>query len=275
MKPTPTTAAVLALLAAVAARRGESLACAGPDGETTRTRIHTTDAAGEFVVEIEGQRVARATIDGQDVPEDRIRQEDGCASVADAHGATVLEIQIGPDGTLRWKTRKPRVTVGITMGDVDEALAAHLGIAREEAVLVTDVTDAGPAARAGLERFDVLLAVDGRSPATRESLLLAVAAKRPGDELLLEVRRGPERRSIAVPVESERRLDRATADVPILSNLPLIGRLYTRTTDDWLTAAYVDRRAPLVAETSSEAALKAIEDRLARIEALLQGRTPR
>lgn len=52
------------------------------------------------------------------------------------------------------------------------------------------VTPGGPADEAGIEPGDVILSFDGRPMTTAQELVVAVRARAPGDEVVLEVRRG-------------------------------------------------------------------------------------
>ncbi|MFQ5749135.1 MAG: S1C family serine protease [Planctomycetota bacterium] len=94
-----------------------------------------------------------------------------------------------------------KVRIGITMDTVSEALASQLGVARDKTVLITQVFDGMPAAKAGLERFDIVVAVDGKTPATGETIRKALAQKNPGDILKLEVLRKGARLSLEIAVE--------------------------------------------------------------------------
>lgn len=99
-----------------------------------------------------------------------------------------LEIQLATDGA--WTP--PRVVAGLTTRPVTPALAKHLRIDADAALLVADVLADLPAERAGLEPYDVITRIDGSAPVTRERLRDALAARDPGDALPLTVRRGPD-----------------------------------------------------------------------------------
>jgi hypothetical protein len=80
--------------------------------------------------------------------------------------------------------------LGVVPDEVPESLLVHLGI--EGGVLVQDVLEGSPAAKAGLRRHDVITAADGKALKTAEDLRAAVAAKKPGEQMPLAGRRGGE-----------------------------------------------------------------------------------
>jgi len=94
-----------------------------------------------------------------------------------------------------------KVRIGITMDSPSEALASQLGVDREKTVLITQVFDGMPAAKAGLKRFDLVVAVDGKTPATGEAIRQALSGKKAGDILKLEVLRKGARLSLEIAVE--------------------------------------------------------------------------
>jgi hypothetical protein len=55
-----------------------------------------------------------------------------------------------------------------------------------------------PAAKAGVERHDIVLAIGGTSVGSREDLLNLLRERKPGDRVELEVRRGKETRKLSV-----------------------------------------------------------------------------
>jgi putative serine protease PepD len=68
-------------------------------------------------------------------------------------------------------------------------------------VSVQAVIPGGPAERAGLRTGDVIAAIDGQSVDGPEDVSDAVAARRPGDEIEVQVRRDGERRTITVELD--------------------------------------------------------------------------
>ena len=93
---------------------------------------------------------------------------------------------------------------------VDGWLGVYLDPERDEPV-ITEVIPGSPAARAGLEAGDLLLAVDGQPTATRDEFVAAIRAHQAGDRLSLKVRRG-DRESVVV-VKLGERPEAATAPI--------------------------------------------------------------
>ncbi|HKE89621.1 MAG TPA: hypothetical protein VKB45_04730 [Gemmatimonadales bacterium] len=75
-----------------------------------RHRIVTArDAAGAFVLEFDGLRVVRATLDGAPVPAERLVQENGRVVIRGGAGnAGDLNIRLRPDGSFYWRSRAPQ-----------------------------------------------------------------------------------------------------------------------------------------------------------------------
>jgi hypothetical protein len=81
--------------------------------------------------------------------------------------------------------------LGIWVGGISPALRLHLGLRAGQGVLVEDVVPGSLAAELGIERYDVVLTVNGRPVADAEGIRAAVAATPEGESLTAEViRRG-------------------------------------------------------------------------------------
>jgi putative serine protease PepD len=82
-------------------------------------------------------------------------------------------------------------------GEVEHA---YLGVslAGEGNAEIMNVVDGSPADRAGLRVGDVVIEVDGRRITTGDALRSAIAAKQPGAQMRLTVRRGGDEREIEV-----------------------------------------------------------------------------
>lgn len=88
----------------------------------------------------------------------------------------------------------PRAVMGIVLGELDEAQRALLGLGDRKAVLIDDVQEGRPAAGAGLQRFDVIVELDGQDGIDADRLRELLASKEPGDEVRVVVLRGGEKR---------------------------------------------------------------------------------
>jgi len=88
--------------------------------------------------------------------------------------------------------RRGRLTrgyLGVSLQEVTPALARGLGVSAERGVVVGDVAPDSPAARAGLKRGDVILAVDGKPVDDVGRFRNLVAGTAPGTTLKLTVLR--------------------------------------------------------------------------------------
>ena len=81
-----------------------------------------------------------------------------------------------------------RATLGLRLDSagLPELLREHLDIADEQGVLVDNVMVASPAAEAGFEPGDILLAVDGVAMKSVQQLIEEIGAHQPGDIVLIE-----------------------------------------------------------------------------------------
>ncbi|MEZ6235665.1 MAG: PDZ domain-containing protein [Phycisphaerales bacterium] len=95
---------------------------------------------------------------------------------------------------------QPRAMIGIVMGDVPEDTAERLNLTEGSGFRIERVIEGLPAAEAGLEEGVVVVAIDGRSPATTMLLREIMGGKEPGDILTLQVVNAEGRRR---PVEIE------------------------------------------------------------------------
>ena len=100
------------------------------------------------------------------------------------------------------KGRVVRGYVGITrIADVGEREADALGLKAAEGAIIVEMKRLSPAAAAGLEPGDVVVAVDGQGLRDAAQLRNALAAVEVGSRLRLTVLRDGRRRDVEVPVE--------------------------------------------------------------------------
>ncbi len=88
--------------------------------------------------------------------------------------------------------------LGIRGQSVDRQVAELYGLPVSEGAVVAAVTDGTPAADAGLQPGDIIVAMDGRAIASMEELTGRLHRQQPGDEVSLRVQRGDEQRTFEV-----------------------------------------------------------------------------
>jgi serine protease Do len=92
-------------------------------------------------------------------------------------------------GQLRQRGRVVRGYIGVTLHEVDTDLQRSLRLGTADGALVEDVTAGSPAERAGLKRYDVITAVDGRGVRGTSELIRNIASREPGTSVTLQVAR--------------------------------------------------------------------------------------
>ena len=114
--------------------------------------------------------------------------------------------------SLRRGERVRRGYIGVSLQDIDEGVAAALGIERNRGELIRSVTEGGPAARAGVEQGDVVITVAGQPVTPDQSLAYLVSRQPIGSRIPLEIIRDGRRRSVTVAV-AERPSDEELARI--------------------------------------------------------------
>ncbi len=82
--------------------------------------------------------------------------------------------------------------------DIDENLAAAMGLKSTEGALVADVTAGGPADKGGIQRGDVIVEVDGQKVTNATQLRNLVARASPGKEVRMKVLRNGREQELRV-----------------------------------------------------------------------------
>ncbi len=83
--------------------------------------------------------------------------------------------------------RVTRGRLGVTIQNVDQALAQSFGLESARGALVSQVAKDGPAAAAGMQAGDVILSINGEAVDSSASLPLKVGAMTPGSKAAMEV----------------------------------------------------------------------------------------
>ncbi|MCA9289955.1 MAG: PDZ domain-containing protein, partial [Phycisphaerales bacterium] len=190
-------------------------------------------------------------VDGEAIDLARVREENGHLVVLDEDGKPITTIGTGfdasgtssmvlpgieldtrieamlqglmvpDDGTFTFEfgpvsvaPTPPAVMMGVTLAPADAATAYHLGVDAGAVTLVTSVIDDLPAARAGLHQYDLITAIDGRTPAAPADLHAILRDRAAGSTITLTVIQAG--RTVQIPVVLEafdaERLHQSTTD---------------------------------------------------------------
>jgi serine protease Do len=113
---------------------------------------------------------------------------------------------------MRESGRVSRGYIGIAVAPLTPSLKIALGLAADRGALVQDVAADTPADRAGIRRYDVIVAVDGSPVRSDEDFIRLVNARAPGTGASLEIAREAGRQRVQVklterpvPLSAQRR----------------------------------------------------------------------
>jgi len=95
-----------------------------------------------------------------------------------------------------------RPWLGVAAQPVTQDVARSLGLDRPRGVLVTELWSGGPAERAGVQRGDVILQVNGADVFDEQAVRYQAATQRPGATLPIRIVRGQDQRTVNARVEA-------------------------------------------------------------------------
>ena len=101
---------------------------------------------------------------------------------------------------IRKTGRVRRGDIGVHTQTITPLLAEALGVSSDAGVVLSDVTPGGPAARAGLQPGDLVLALDGKRMENGRQLRINLYARGVSDTVVIDVQRGDRKLSLKVPV---------------------------------------------------------------------------
>jgi membrane-associated protease RseP (regulator of RpoE activity) len=94
-----------------------------------------------------------------------------------------------------------RAYIGVAMVDLTPELREFFGAPKDAGVLVSSLTENGPAAKAGLRVGDVITAVNGKAVESMREVVSAMHDKRAGDAIRIDTIRGKARQSVLATAE--------------------------------------------------------------------------
>lgn len=178
----------------------------------------------EMVIIVGPDGAIRVTQNGQEVPADRLQRDGNRIIVRTAQGDGTANFMIarGGAGAIASAPAAPaagvtkRKRIGITMVPVDPALCEHLELSPDQVVMIGDVADGMPASRAGLQKHDIVVALNDSPHVTAQTIHELIQATAPGHELRLRVlRRG-------VPHDTQVTVEEVEALAPVASGEMLL-----------------------------------------------------
>ena len=121
-----------------------------------------------------------------------------------------------------------RVEIGAVAQEITPTLAEGLGLSQKWGVVVVDVKPDGPAASAGLQIQDIVLAADDRRIETLPSFSAAMYLHRLDQLVKLEILRGTEKKTLYIPAIEHRdhmdeMLDAVNTETSLVSRLGILG----------------------------------------------------
>ncbi len=105
--------------------------------------------------------------------------------------------------------------LGVSIDELKPDVAEALGLKKEQrGVIITNLPKDSPAAKAGLERSDVVIAIEGHAVGTPQDLRNRVAARAPGSEVELRVLRDGKEKTIKAKLGALSAAQSATEFLP-------------------------------------------------------------
>lgn len=117
---------------------------------------------------------------------------DGIGFAIPIGSASAIADQVIEDGVVRY------AFLGISGQDVDPDIAELYDLPADRGAVVASVSPGTPADDAGLQRTDIITAIDGEDVASMQELAARIQRHAPGDEVTLTVARGTETLELAV-----------------------------------------------------------------------------
>jgi membrane-associated protease RseP (regulator of RpoE activity) len=96
----------------------------------------------------------------------------------------------------------PPVMLGVTMEQPGAAIVKHMGVNPARTTLLVDVIPGLPAAKAGVEDHDLVIAVDGSSDASPHDIRRRLRGMKAGDSITFTIRRGAASKTVTLKADA-------------------------------------------------------------------------
>lgn len=233
-----------AAVAAVTALCSTMLGASSGDKETRRSFVFSTTgdpvqshskSRTVSIRNIDGKITVK--VNGEEIPADRIKHEDGRVIILDEDGKEMGlgNIWIGDDdehGFMPWVMRfhdadgmkviadsmtlffghdfefdgssfeHPKVMLGVQLAPPGEALEIHLRLDPDSATMISQVYEGLAADEAGLEKYDIIIAINGDDEAGSENVRKLLSEKEPGEEITLTIIHKGKKRKVHVQLQA-------------------------------------------------------------------------
>jgi serine protease Do len=153
---------------------------------------------------------------------------------------------------LKSKGKVVRGWFGIQITDISESDAKDLDLATG-GVLISRVEDNSPAAKAGLKRYDLIVAINGKVVKSAADLQMEIANSAPGDVVGITIYRNHDKQELKVKVSEAPEAAREQAAImskslnlgmSVVKNTPALAREYELKTRKGLVVENVERGGP-------------------------------
>jgi len=203
----------------------------------TRIEMSQSDGSNTYKVSIVDDEVT-AKSNGEKLPPDRVRRSDGKIELLGKDGEVVATFHVGSkpnawggvgaggrEPRRSWTMRSPaqpgvpaapqapqapaamgqmnppKAMAGITLADVPDSLAEHLGLKVGEGVMLERIVEGLPADKAGLKVKDIIIEAEGTKPLNQDKLREILRSKDPGQKVAVTVLRKGDKKEFAIELE--------------------------------------------------------------------------
>ncbi len=203
------------------------------DKVVVHSRIVTAEDGDAQILELHGvNQDMKVIINGEEVDPGRIQHKDGRIVILDEKGEEVHGFGFGGalgEGEFKWDLQfggdfdklheqiqlwrdqgtghqelfvaeAPKTMIGVHLGEPSEPLIRHLKLTRGETTIINGVLEGLPARKAGIDAYDIIVAINGKTPAGPQQVHEAIAQLNPGDSIALTVIHEGQRKAVTVNV---------------------------------------------------------------------------